>query len=69
MYNSNLLFALHNTFGNMPFKLVQVNNQLAALNFYCYGSFTVGVFADNGATELELDLAALPDVPSYFKTH
>jgi hypothetical protein len=64
-----ILFALHNTFGNPPFKLVKVNKQSAELNFYSYGSFTVGAFADNGATELELDLAELPDVSSYFKTH
>jgi uncharacterized membrane protein (DUF485 family) len=64
-----ILFALHNTFGNPPFKLVKVEKQIAELNFYSYGSFTVGAFADNGITELELDLAELPDVSSYFKTH
>jgi hypothetical protein len=64
-----ILFALHNTFGNQPFKLVKVDNQSAELNFYSYGSFTVGAFADNGATELELDLAEVQGVNSYFKTH
>ncbi|MBF4470348.1 MULTISPECIES: pYEATS domain-containing protein [Flavobacterium] len=64
-----VLFALHNTFGNLPFKLVQVEKQSAEITFYSYGSFTVGAFADNGTTELELDLAELPDVSSYFKTH
>jgi uncharacterized membrane protein (DUF485 family) len=64
-----ILFALHNTFGNPPFKLVKVEKQIAELNFYSYGSFTVGAFADNGITELELDLAELPDVSSYFKNH
>lgn len=64
-----ILFALHSTFGNPPFKLVKVEKQIAELNFYSYGSFTVGAFADNGSTELELDLAKLPDVSSYFKTH
>lgn len=64
-----ILFALHNTFGDQPFKLVKVENQSAELNFYAYGSFTVGAFADNGATELELDLAELPKVSTYFKTH
>nr|WP_315200825.1 pYEATS domain-containing protein [uncultured Flavobacterium sp.] len=64
-----ILFALHNTFGNPPFKLVKVEKQIAELNFYSYGSFTVGAFADNGSTELELDLTKLPDVSSYFKTH
>ena len=64
-----ILFALHNTFGNPPFKLVKVDNKSAKLSFYCYGSFTVGAFADNGDTELELDLAELPGVTSYFKSH
>jgi thiamine phosphate synthase YjbQ (UPF0047 family) len=64
-----ILFALHNTFGNPPFKLVKVEKESAELSFYCYGSFTVGVFADNGKTELELDLAELPGVSNYFKLH
>lgn len=64
-----ILFALHSTFGDPPFKLVKVDKQSAELNFYAYGSFTVGAFADNGTTELELDLAELPNVSSYFKSH
>jgi hypothetical protein len=64
-----ILFALHNTFGKEPFKLVKIHNQSAELSFYCYGSFTVGAFADNGSTELELDLAELPGATPYFKTH
>lgn len=64
-----ILFALHNTFGDPPFKLVKVDKQSAELNFYSYGSFTVGAFADNGTTELELDLGELPNVSSHFKTH
>ncbi|AOW08075.1 pYEATS domain-containing protein [Flavobacterium gilvum] len=64
-----LLFALHNTFGDPPFQLVKVEKQVAELNFYSSGSFTVGAFADNGATELELDLAELPNVSSHFKSH
>jgi len=64
-----ILFALHNTFGDPPFKLVKVEEQSAELDFYCYGSFTVGAFADDGTTELELDLAELPNVSSHFKIH
>ena len=64
-----ILLALHNTFGNPPLKLIEVDNQSAELSFYSYGSFTVGAFADKGATELELDLADLPNTPSYFKSH
>lgn len=64
-----ILLALHNTFGNPPLKLIKVDNQSAELSFYSYGSFTVGAFADKGATELELDLAELPNASSYFKSH
>ncbi|WP_348798773.1 pYEATS domain-containing protein [Flavobacterium adhaerens] len=64
-----VLYALHDTFGKEPFKVVRIENQAAPLNFYSYGSFTVGAFVDNGATELELDLAELPGVSEYFKTH
>lgn len=64
-----LLFALHNTFGDPPIKLVKVENPTAELEFYSYGSFTVGAFVDDGNTELELDLATLPNVSSHFKTH
>ncbi|PKB17524.1 pYEATS domain-containing protein [Flavobacterium sp. 5] len=64
-----ILFALHNRFGNLPFKLIKVDKQIAELNFYSDGSFTIGVFADNGSTELELDLAELPDISSHFKFH
>jgi hypothetical protein len=64
-----ILFALHNTFGNPPFKLVKIEKEAAELSFYSYGSFTVGAFADNGSTELELDLAELSGVSSHFKFH
>ncbi|QKJ64741.1 pYEATS domain-containing protein [Flavobacterium sp. M31R6] len=64
-----VLFALHNTFDDPPFKLVKVDKQSAELNFYAYGSFTVGAFVDDGTTELELDLAELPNVSSHFKFH
>ena len=64
-----ILFALHNTFGDLPFMLVKVDKQSAELNFYAYCSFTVGAFVDDGGTELELDLAELPNVSSHFKFH
>jgi hypothetical protein len=64
-----VLFALHNTFGDPPFRIVKIDKHTAELNFYAYGSFTVGAFVDDGKTELELDLAELPDVSSHFKTH
>lgn len=64
-----VLFALHNTFGDPPFRLVKVEDGSAKLDLISYGSFTIGVFADKGKTELELDLAELPGVSDYFKTH
>jgi hypothetical protein len=64
-----ILFALHNTFGDPPFRMAKVVNETAELVFYAYGSFTVGAFVDYGSTELELDLAELPNVSTYFKTH
>jgi hypothetical protein len=51
-----VLFALHNTFGDPPIRLVKVENKCAELEFYSYESFTVGAFVDKGTTELELNL-------------
>lgn len=64
-----ILVALHPTFGNPPFRYLTVENGEAKLRLITYGSFTVGAFTDNGATELELDLAELPGVSTYFKEH
>lgn len=64
-----VLFALHNTFGDPPTRLVRVENQSAELELYSYESFTIGAFVDKGTTELELNLAELPDVSYHFKKH
>ncbi|WP_194139794.1 pYEATS domain-containing protein [Flavobacterium hungaricum] len=64
-----ILVALHDTFGEPPFRLVTVENGIAQLKLVSYGSFTIGAYADRGTTELELNLAKLPDVSDYFKTH
>jgi hypothetical protein len=64
-----VLFALHNTFGDSPIHLAKVENQCAELELYSCGSFTVGAFVDKGKTELELNLAELPDVSYYFKNN
>jgi hypothetical protein len=64
-----VLFALHSTFGDPPIRLLRVENQCAELELYSYESFTVGVFVDKGTTELELNLAELPDVSYHFKKH
>jgi len=67
--NAAVLLALHPSFGTPPFRLITVTNGEANVKLFAYGSFTIGAFADDGATELELDLATLPGVSEYFKTH
>jgi hypothetical protein len=62
-----VLFALHDTFGDPPIRLIPVKNGVAEVTFLSSGSFTVGAFADKGETELELDLASLPGVSEQFK--
>lgn len=64
-----VLLALHSTFGDPPFRLLTVENGVAQVKLISYGSFTIGAYADRGNTELELNLAALPNVSEYFKTH
>lgn len=64
-----VLFALHDSYGPKPFRVITVTGGSAVLSLYSYGSFTVGAFVDNGQTELELDLADLPGVSQYFKEH
>lgn len=65
----SILFALHQTFGNPPFKYAKVINGIAELSLFSYGSFTVGALCDHGNTELELDLSKLPGVSAYFRDH
>jgi hypothetical protein len=60
-----VVFSLHPTFPD-PFKIVTVKEHTAILEFIAYGAFTVGVLCDDGTTELELNLANLPNVPSTF---
>jgi hypothetical protein len=70
LHSSDLvLFALHSSFGDPPIRLVKVENQCAKLELYTNRSFTVGAFVDKGKTELELNLAELPDVSYYFKNN
>jgi hypothetical protein len=64
-----VLFALHNTFGEPPIRLVKVENQCAELELYFNESFTIGAFVDKGTTELELNLAESTDVSYHFKNH
>jgi hypothetical protein len=62
-----VLFALHRTF--FPFyRLVKVNTAgEAVLDLISYGSFTVGIIADEGKTELEYNLVDVPGVSEHFK--
>jgi hypothetical protein len=60
------IFHLHPTFHNHVRK-VKVKDGKAQLDLLAYGSFTVGVSCDNGNTQLELDLAELPQVPKVFR--
>lgn len=61
-----VFFSLHDTF-NPPHKVVMVKNGTAKLNLILWGSFTIGIFADKGETELEIDLAELPGASQEFK--
>jgi hypothetical protein len=66
-----VVFHLHPTFPNNPATEVAVNG-IAKLSLISYGSFTVGVECDFDAagkaqTQLELDLADLPDVSQKFR--
>lgn len=62
---SMILFALHNTFAD-PYKIVTVKDSYAQLEFISYGAFTVGIFCDNGTTELEYDLTTIANAPEKF---
>lgn len=64
-----VLFALHDTYGQPPFRYKKVEGGVAEISIFSYGSFTVGAMADKGDTSLELNLAELPNVSEYFKTH
>jgi hypothetical protein len=63
-----VLFHLHDTFRN-PDPVIAVQNGSAILKLnMVYGAFTVGAEADNGYTQLELDLAELPNAPEEFRS-
>jgi hypothetical protein len=62
----NVEFHLHPSF--RPSKqIVAAANGVAELELVAWGAFTVGAVADNGMTELELDLATLTDAPQEFR--
>ncbi|HJW94771.1 MAG TPA: SIR2 family protein [Thermoanaerobaculia bacterium] len=59
-------FHVHPTF-NPSVRPVVVRNGKAKLVLESYGSYTVGALADNGATRLELNLAAVRGAPLMFQ--
>lgn len=59
-------FHLHQTFKPDVIPVAAVSGR-AKLTLKAYGSFTVGVKADGGATRLELDLLEIADFPHWFK--
>lgn len=61
-----VVFHLHPTFAN-PDVPVDVENGIAELRMRAWGAFTAGVEVDDGATQLELDLALDPSFPAEFR--
>jgi hypothetical protein len=59
-------FHLHPTF-KQSVREVKVRNGVASLKLIAWGAFTVGVEADEGKTQLELDLSTVEDAPEEFR--
>jgi hypothetical protein len=59
-------FYLHDTFLT-PIRKIRVRAGRARLEMSSYGAFTVGAITNAPEAELELDLAALPDIPKQFR--
>ena len=62
------IFFLHNTFRNTTPAVAFDQFGTATLVVSAWGAFTVGALLDDGTTELELDLAELPDAPRAFRS-
>jgi len=60
-------FFLHPTFANNHPVVTVGPSGVAELTLMAEGPFTVGAWADNGATKLELDLRELSTAPAGFK--
>lgn len=60
-----VVFFYHPTF-KVPYERVRVAGGQAPVRLYAYGAFTVGVLADGGKTELELDLTTVEGAPEAF---
>ena len=66
MLKGPVRFHLHDSFPDSV-RTVRARDGVARLRVVAYGAFTVGVEADEGKTQLELDLAELPKVPKAFR--
>lgn len=62
-----VIFHLHPSFRNSD-PTVEVVNGIASINVLAWGAFTVGAEADDGETQLELDLAQLNSAPALFRS-
>jgi hypothetical protein len=60
-------FFLHDTFPE-PIKTVPVEDGVATLMAAAWGAFTVGALADEGATQLELDLSQESGAPADWRS-
>ncbi|MBO9565257.1 MAG: hypothetical protein J7621_20950 [Niastella sp.] len=60
-------FHLHPTFA-FPDPSIYVLNGEANLELMAWGAFTIGAEADRGMTQLELNLAELPEAPLLFRS-
>ncbi len=60
-------FFLHPTFNNDRPIIMVGPNGIAELKLTAWGAFTVGAIADDGRTNLELDLSELDNAPAEFR--
>lgn len=62
----DVIFHVHPTIRPTVRRASAVNNA-ASIKVQSYGAYTVGAQADSGKTQLELDLATLPNAPHFFR--
>ncbi len=60
-------FHLHPSFNNSEPLIAVTDGKATLVLNTVYGAFTAGIEADEGATQLEIDLAELPGIPEEFK--
>ena len=62
-----VFFFLHESYVPNQILIKEAVNNSAIIQFESYEAFTVGVLCNDGATALELDLNALPNIPEEYK--